>query len=367
MKETTLVLILIFTSFTLHSQIKSNSQANPQDYDYLNNTYGQNEKEIKFETQQTIIPEGGFNIDCETDFMTINISGNIQQWKLAGGQIFGGDIILSGGQFSLAYCQYQNAATFFSDKSDTSIQYYDYGIGWLEIPAPKPLINNGGVGSNQYFMAEINTEIYHFDEQNFTLIDVLPTGARFLCADIAVDHLGRAWVFVGQSGNNIVESLRVYDASGLITSYDVVSFNAGNCAGSMFLDGTLYIGFGDSGIYPLSIVPVINNGGSFNLGTPVYFPQYINLYDLASCNENVLQVNDTEELGFHIYPNPTNGKIYFSSDLNIQKLEIYNLHGNLLVELNSYEEIDLSKYSTGVYYLRIFINENIYVKKVIKN
>lgn len=366
MKETILMLILIFSSLTLYSQVKSKSQANVPYYDYSNNTNSHEEKEIKFKSIQTRTPKGSFNIDCEIDFMTTNYNGEIQQWSLANGTISGGNIILSGGGSSLAYCQYQNTETFFCSKSETSIQYYDYGAGWTEISTPKRLYNNGGVGSNQYFMAGLNNEIYHFDEQNFTLIEVLPFGEIFCIADIAVDHLGRAWVFVGQE-DQTVESLRVYDASGFIASYDVVSFNALHCAGTMFLDGTLFIGMGDQGIFPLSIVPVIIDGGSVDLGTPVSFPQYINLYDLASCNENILQINETESMGFHIYPNPTKDKIHVSSDLNIQKLEIYDFQGKLLLELNSSDVIDLGKYSTGVYYLRFFTNENIYVKKVIKN
>ncbi len=365
MKETTLILILIFTSPIVHSQIKSNSQANLQDYDYLTNTYENKEKEIKYRLLPAMPSKGGFNIDCETDFLSTNNEVEIQQWSLVNGTITGGDVILSGGGGSLACGQYQNTETFFGTKSETSIEYYDFGAGWTEISAPKYLYNNGGAGSNQYFMAEAATEIYYFDEQNFTSIEVLPSGEIFSVADIAVDQLGRAWAFVGQSAHT-VESLRVYDASGFIGSYDI-SFNSLNCAGTMFLDGTLYIGMGETGIYPFSIVPVIIDGGSADLGTPVFFPEYINLYDLANCNENILQINEMENMNFHIYPNPTKDKIHVSSDLQIQKLEIYNFQGQLLLELNPSDEIDLSKYSTGVYYLRIFSDETIFVKKVIKN
>lgn len=364
--KTTLILILIFNSFIVHPQIKPNSDANLQDSIHLNNLYGHFENDLKFETQNVVKPKGSFNIDCKTDFMSINHLGNIQQWKLANGKISGGNIIVSGGYLSLAYSKYQNTPTFFSDKSNTSIQYYDDVLGWIEIPTPKKLYNNGGVGSNQYFMAELDKEIYHFDGKNFKLIDVLPTIDKCACQDIAVDHLGRAWVFVGQNGLN-PESLRVYDSNGFITSYDVVGFNSLHCAGTMFLDGTLYIGLGSGGIHPLSIVPLIKNGNSFALGTPKYFPQYVNLYDLASCNENFLGLEDEEKLGFNVYPNPTKDKIYFSGDVNIQELEIYDFQGKLLANINSYEEIDLSQYSNGVYYLRIFIDKNIYVKKIIKN
>lgn len=365
MKETTLLLILIFTSFIVHSQIESYSQADLQDYDYLTNTYGNKEKEIKYRLIPAMPSKGSFDIDCETDFLSTNNEVEIQQWTLANGTISGGNIILSGGGASLACAQYQNTETFFGSKSETSIEFYDYGVGWTEISAPKYLYNNGGAGSNQYFMAEAATEIYYFDEQNFTSIEVLPFGEIFTVADIAVDPLGRAWVFVGESILS-TESLRVYDASGLIASYDI-SFNSLNCAGSMFLDGTLYIGMGETGIYPFSIVPVIIDGGSADLGEPVFFPQNINLYDLANCNENILQINEMESMNLHIYPNPTKDKIHVSSDLQIQKLEIYNFQGKLLLELNPSDEIDLSKYATGVYYLRIFSAETIFVKKIIKN
>ena len=365
MKLTTLILILIFTSLFAHSQIKSDSQVNQQEYNYLTNTYGKEEKELKYSLLPELTSKGVFNIDCETDFLSTNNEVEIQQWTLANGTISGGNIILSGGGGSLACSQYEDTETFFGSKSETSIEYYDFGTGWTEIAAPAFLYNNGGGGSNQYYMAEAATEIYYFDGQNFTSIEVLPSGEIFTVADIAVDPLGRAWVFVGESILSN-ESLRVYDASGLIGSYDF-SFNPLNCAGSMFLDGTLYIGMGETGIYPYSIVPVILDGGSADLGEPIFFPENINLYDLANCNGNILQINETESMNFHIYPNPTTDKIHVSSDLPIQQLEIYNFQGKLLLESNYNAEIDLSSYSAGIYYLRIFSDETIFVKKVIKD
>ncbi|WP_417874023.1 T9SS type A sorting domain-containing protein [Xanthomarina gelatinilytica] len=365
MKETPLILILIFTSLIAHSQIKSNSQGNQQEYDYLTNTYGNKEKELKYRLLPDLTLKGGFNIDCETDFLSTNNEGEIQQWSLGNGTISGGDVILIGGGSSLGCSQYQNTETFFGSQSETHIQYYDFGTGWTEIAAPTYLYNNGGGGSNQYYIAEAATEIYYFDGQNFTSIEVLTSGEIFTVADIAVDPLGRAWVFVGESILS-TESLRVYDESGFIGSYDI-SFNSLNCAGSMFLDGTLYIGMGETGSYPYSIVPVLLDGGTADLGEPVFFPQNIHLYDLANCNGNILQINEAERMNFHIYPNPTKDKFHVSSDLPIQKLEIYNFQGKLLLESNYTAEIDLSSYSTGIYYLRIFSDENIYVQKVIKD
>src|SRR5690606_14512969 len=116
-----------------HSQIKSTSQVNQQEYDFLNNTYGTKGKEIKYGLLPTLTSKGGFNIDCETDFLSTNNEVEIQQWTLVNGTISGGNIILSGGGASLGCGQYQNTETFFGSKSETSIEYYDFGVGWTEI------------------------------------------------------------------------------------------------------------------------------------------------------------------------------------------------------------------------------------------
>ena len=73
---------------------------------------------------------------------------------------------------------------------------------------------------------------------------------------------------------------------------------------------------------------------------------------------------------FSIYPNPTSGKI---SIVNKQKMisyvEIYNLIGEKIYQeniVNSSVEIDISREITGIYFLKIISDSEIYFEKLVK-
>jgi hypothetical protein len=53
-----------------------------------------------------------------------------------------------------------------------------------------------------------------------------------------------------------------------------------------------------------------------------------------------------------IYPNPTAGFVFLSSDFGNQKITVYNSLGDLMLEKEVSNEIDLSLFSDGVYLLK---------------
>ncbi len=61
---------------------------------------------------------------------------------------------------------------------------------------------------------------------------------------------------------------------------------------------------------------------------------------------------------FNVYPNPVVGKLYISSSATtkIDVIKLYNLLGKEL-QTTTKSEIDMSNYSKGIYFLRIFSNE----------
>lgn len=81
--------------------------------------------------------------------------------------------------------------------------------------------------------------------------------------------------------------------------------------------------------------------------------------------------NDGEMSGLVIYPNPTSSVIYVRSKVKGQRLEIvevFNVHGDLVkgVRGEGEMEMDINDLPAGVYYLRICIDEEVKVAKVIK-
>lgn len=70
-----------------------------------------------------------------------------------------------------------------------------------------------------------------------------------------------------------------------------------------------------------------------------------------------------------IYPNPTNGKITVSSEIEILKIEILNSIGVIMKTINDkgYKtQIDVSEFSKGTYFVSLYMTDNIIIKKLIK-
>tara|TARA_R110002073_G_scaffold108336_2_gene243327 strand:- start:9973 stop:10986 length:1014 start_codon:yes stop_codon:yes gene_type:complete len=72
---------------------------------------------------------------------------------------------------------------------------------------------------------------------------------------------------------------------------------------------------------------------------------------------------------FAMYPNPANDYIQFSGDINIEKVEIFNLIGQK-VSSTSYittNKVDVSYLSKGLYVFKITSGDSSITKKIIKN
>jgi hypothetical protein len=84
---------------------------------------------------------------------------------------------------------------------------------------------------------------------------------------------------------------------------------------------------------------------------------------------------DVKLEGVIVYPNPS--KNIFNIDLskaNSQsealEVQLYSTYGNLILKrrlINPLEQIDLSNYADGLYYLRLSLGEKVSVEKLIKN
>lgn len=80
-------------------------------------------------------------------------------------------------------------------------------------------------------------------------------------------------------------------------------------------------------------------------------------------------VLSTEEFSFQdlaIYPNPATDIIKVNSTQLISKIEIYNSLGALINQVSDVNEINVSNYDSGIYFLRISSNLRSVTKKIIK-
>ena len=72
-----------------------------------------------------------------------------------------------------------------------------------------------------------------------------------------------------------------------------------------------------------------------------------------------------------IYPNPTTGEIVIqSSKLKVQSVEIFDVSGKKQsshhLNISSPNQIDISDFPTGAYFLRIATEQGVVTKKIIK-
>tara|TARA_B100000809_G_scaffold17440_1_gene15483 strand:- start:2461 stop:3597 length:1137 start_codon:yes stop_codon:yes gene_type:complete len=377
MKKKILIIITFFASTVILGQetisIDSmHSKTKPfnvftGDYYTPNNIETSNNKENVFKS-------ANFNPDCSSDFWTINSFGEIQQWSLINGSITGGAIILTGGGSGLAYCGNPNSPTFYCSKyPSTGIMYYDSINNWVNIPTSIPVANNGGHGDDQFYIGVAgggSKILYLFDGINLTIIDSL-SSEYFSAFDLAVDTLGRAWVFKGNAVTSTTE-LNVYNNAGLISSYNI-TFNSMGTYGSFFLNDTLYIGMSTFGTNPNSITPIIITGSSAQLGTPIPFP-YNNYYDMASCQYSGSPTVSIPEISISdamIFPNPTIGAITINLGEVKQdvKTTLTNSLGQVILSKNFTStnfiklNIDAPK---GIYFLQLECNGEDITKKIIK-
>ncbi|OCK50157.1 hypothetical protein BA768_05890 [Chryseobacterium sp. CBo1] len=83
---------------------------------------------------------------------------------------------------------------------------------------------------------------------------------------------------------------------------------------------------------------------------------------------NSLSVDDVKKNDFSIYPNPTNGMINVKGNSTIKSLEITNTVGQLLNAKFNSQQINLSSFPKGVYFIKINSEDGqLIIKKVIKN
>jgi hypothetical protein len=122
----------------------------------------------------------------------------------------------------------------------------------------------------------------------------------------------------------------------------------------------IYIGnfYDDSHTDTLSIA---NNGGS----AYYYIDDICISTDSLTCVKAPTKFNIKQEKNKpNVYPNPTSGKININVD-NINLIEIMDINGKILYS-GKENEIDLSIFQCGIYYVSIVANERTIIEKIIK-
>ena len=88
---------------------------------------------------------------------------------------------------------------------------------------------------------------------------------------------------------------------------------------------------------------------------------------ISITQSGTVAIKEVESDKLQIFPNPTQNEIFIESELQIKRVEIYSIVGNLVFsESNFKDKISISALPIGIYTLKIYTNEGMVVRKVVK-
>lgn len=117
---------------------------------------------------------------------------------------------------------------------------------------------------------------------------------------------------------------------------------------------------------PVGNFSVYGFGSQFDTQSP-----FDSGYQLLACSGSlVTAINHFDDQNtIQIYPNPTEETVQILSTENIEKIELYNVLGSQLYSQKCNQnsaQLNLSTYSTGLYYIKIYSSKGIITKQVVK-
>jgi hypothetical protein len=95
----------------------------------------------------------------------------------------------------------------------------------------------------------------------------------------------------------------------------------------------------------------------------------VNLDDVSFTKSSTASLENLQQFNFSAYPNPVNNSLNISASENVEKVEIFNLLGQKVINVlpnSSKTQIDVTTLNSGIYMLRATINGKKGTSKFIK-
>ncbi|WP_439131546.1 pectate lyase family protein [Polaribacter sp.] len=93
----------------------------------------------------------------------------------------------------------------------------------------------------------------------------------------------------------------------------------------------------------------------------------LNLYYMSFENSSLNVEKNSKAFDIRMYPNPVTHHLNFSSDLNITKIEVYNMLGVLVKKSkNETKSVDMSNLSKATYIVKVFTDKGVKKRVIIK-
>ncbi|WP_462281148.1 T9SS type A sorting domain-containing protein, partial [Salinivirga cyanobacteriivorans] len=79
--------------------------------------------------------------------------------------------------------------------------------------------------------------------------------------------------------------------------------------------------------------------------------------------------NPQSTISLNVYPNPTSDRLNIASDSSIEKVEIFNAQGQIVIQRAANADklsLNISDLTEGTYFVRVQSNNNVGVERIIK-
>ena len=237
-----------------------------------------------------------------------------------------------------------------------------------------------GMAWKNYMELDSVTDLYNADESHPSIYGSYLTACTFYATMFKKSPLGSTFIpnqidpNIGNliqevASNTVLDSLstwNVFDAdfeidsssnsivfTNLSSNYDSLTWFFGDGMQSNDLHPSHT--YSSSGLYQIQLVIYTNQGCLSDTASYTY--------SVSSSNDVANQTLD----GIYVYPNPSSASITiaipsFSKNIYIQ---LFDLSGNLLLSSNE-NTIDVSKFNSGVYYIKAIFDNHVFSSKIIK-
>jgi len=217
----------------------------------------------------------------------------------------------------------------------------------------KPFLNNMAVEYN---------DITSLDISNDTSLELFQVGFNKLTSITFLNNKNLTFFF---ASNNMLTNIDLSPYPLVFFAHadsnNLQTFNIKNGNNVNFLD-TFY--FSAVGNPNLTCIQVDDTAYSNSTWTRI---DSIASYS-TNCNYVTSLEESTIENKLNIYPNPSSGIFNISTMENVQAVEVYGMNGQQIKGISIREnEINLTEYPNGIYFVRVIAENGLITKKLIKN
>jgi Secretion system C-terminal sorting domain len=96
----------------------------------------------------------------------------------------------------------------------------------------------------------------------------------------------------------------------------------------------------------------------------------VRIDDVSITVEGTSSTNELSQINFNFYPNPVKDQLFFSADKNIDKVELFNVNGQKVLqkELNNSKssQLNMGDLTDGIYFLKAYANGGFDTYQVVK-